>query len=307
MRARVKSVVEKFSTAYMQVMVEPVEDARAAALSRILWRVLRPLVRALIAHGVTAPALYRMIKRIYVDVARQEFGLDGKTPTDSRVAMLTGVHRRDIRMLREGSVEEAGQVRQKVTTLASVLGRWLADPETTDERGRPISLPRTATEGPSFETLVQAVSLDIRPRTVLDELLRQGLVSLEEDGEVVRLAAEAVLGRPESDEKVHFFAENVGDHAAAAVDNLLSDPPRFYERAVYYNRLRPSSVETIERRARALATETLIELNRLAHERQQADLDAPDGTERFRFGMFFFHESEDEDQSESGERPNDRQ
>ncbi|MEO1248284.1 MAG: DUF6502 family protein, partial [Pseudomonadota bacterium] len=111
---------------------------------------LRPLVRALIAQGVTAPALYRLVKRIYVDVAEQDYRLGDEPPTDSRISMLTGVHRRDVRDFRRGSGGQPSDTRQKVTTIATVLGHWLASPETTNADGQSLALPRSAKQGPSF-------------------------------------------------------------------------------------------------------------------------------------------------------------
>ncbi|MEM9011003.1 MAG: DUF6502 family protein [Pseudomonadota bacterium] len=267
-------------------------DPRTAAFQRVLRGLLRPLVRALIAQGVTAPALYRLLKQLYVEVAEQSFRLDETPPTDSRISMLTGVHRRDVRAFRSGTGATSDEVGQRATTIATVLGRWLADPDMTLEDGAPRPLWRTGADGPSFERLVATVSRDIRPRTVLDELLRQGLVTLSEDGETVTLSADAFLGPADLDQKVFFFAENVGDHISAAVDNLLADEPRFMERAVFYNRLRASSVDDLEAQARDLGGDLLLKLNRLAHTAQAEDLSAEDGTERFRFGLFFYREDE---------------
>ncbi|MEL7469310.1 MAG: DUF6502 family protein [Pseudomonadota bacterium] len=260
--------------------------------------VLRPLVRALISQGVTAPALYRMIKRIYVEVAERDFSLDNARQTDSRISMLTGVHRGDVRSFRQDDLPAVDAVQEKTTTLASVLGRWLAGEQTRDSDGRPIPLPRAAEAGPSFDALVRSVSTDIRPRTVLDELLRQGLV-VQED-ELIHLRADAFLGPTDPDQKVYFFAENLGDHITAAVDNLLSDEPPFMERAVFYNRLTADSIDELEGEARDVAGSVLVRLNELAHKNQERDLDAPDGTHRFRFGVYFYREDEATSDTKTG-------
>ncbi len=273
-------------------MAEQDFDAATKAFSKAIQGLLRPQIRAMIAQGITAPALYRMIKQIYVDVADEEFRLDDQRSTDSRISMLTGVHRRDVRAMRNADRSDREAAEQKVTTIASVLGHWLADPDLIDAEGQPVPLPRSAKTGQSFETLVQMVSRDIRPRTVLDELVRQNLVALDEDTGMVRVRSDAFIGPGDQDQKVFFFAENVGDHISAAVDNLLADDPRFMERAVFYNRLRSASVDEIEAIARELGTDALVRLNRLANERQASDKEDPDGTERFRFGVFFYREDE---------------
>lgn len=285
------ATVDFFSTqTYLLSMASDTTPGDGSGFARVLTGLLRPLVRAMIARGVTAPALYRIVKQVYVDVAESEFRLDGARQTDSRISMLTGVHRRDVRSMRGGD-QTNRQAEEKVTTIASVIGRWTADTRYRDTDGRPAPLDRTG--DPSFETLVRAVSKDIRPRTVLDELERQGLAE-QKDGKV-HLKTDAFLGPADPEQKIFFFAENVGDHISAAVDNLLGDEPQFMERAVFYNRLTATSVDEIEAEARRLGGDALVALNEMAHARQTEDLDAPDGTERFRFGVFFYRTDETSD------------
>ena len=125
----------------------------------------------------------------------------------------------------------------------------------------------------------------------IDELLRQGLVTMDEDG-LIHADADAFVGPADLGQKIHFFSENVGDHISAAVENLLANESRFIERAVFYNRLLPSSVTEIEQMADQLGNMTLNELNRIAHQKQSEDMDDEDANERFRFGIFFYHTTE---------------
>ena len=152
-----RGAVDFFSTApKLALMSEEPQRSTATVFGRVMQGLLRPLVRAMIAQGVTAPALYRIIKRIYVDVAESDFRLDGERQTDSRISMLTGVHRRDVRAFRSSDNNPQAALGEKVTTIATVLGRWLADPGTRDADGRPRPIPRTAEAAPSFDALVRA-------------------------------------------------------------------------------------------------------------------------------------------------------
>lgn len=273
-------------------MTKPPPSPPSDAFLRVLEALLRPLVRALISQGVTAPALYRLIKQTYVQVAESDFTLDGKSQTDSRINVLTGVHRRDVRSFRENRNGFDPSTRRQVTTIASVIGRWLADPDLTDDEGLPLPLPRFGPEPRSFEALVASISRDVRPRTILDELRRQDLVMLEEGDDVVALKTDAFLGPADLEQKIHFFADNVGDHLSAAVENLLAEDPRFMERAVFYNRLSEASITEIEETARALGSDALLKLNKLAHARQEQDMKSEVNAHRFRFGVFFYKEDE---------------
>ncbi|WP_370402313.1 DUF6502 family protein [Sulfitobacter sp. JB4-11] len=261
--------------------------SKSSLFEQAVRRLVRPLVRALIAQGITAPALYRIVKQTYVQVAEEELK-DGAT--DSRISVMTGVHRRDVKEFRALGPGENKAVGQKVSLLASVVGRWISDETFLDAAGNPAPLHRTASDGTGFDALVQAVSRDVRPRTVLDELERQNIITVE-DGQVT-LLLEGLFGTADMDQKLHFFAHNVGDHMQAAVDNLISDGTPHFERAVFYNYLSDASVDEIEEEARRLSMEALQKVNALASVRQQADKDKETARHRFRFGHFFFRQDE---------------
>ncbi len=271
-------------------MTDEPTDLGSNAFLRVLRGLLRPLVRTLIARGVTLPSVYRLLKQVYVEVAESDFRLDDEPPTDSRVSLLTGVHRRDVRAIRTAENDPDAPLRQRTTLLATVVGSWLANPETRDADGSPRPLPRASDDGPGFEGLVRAINRDVRPRTLLDELMRQGLVREREDG-LLELLPDAFLGPAEDEQKMMFFAANVGDHLAAAAENMLADQPPFLERAVFYNRLRAGSVDEVEAAARALSQDMLVEVNRRALALQSEDKDTAEGSHRFRFGVYFYREN----------------
>ncbi len=257
--------------------------------TRVLRGLLRPLVRLLIARGVTVPIAYRLLKEVYVTVAVEDFAIDGDRPTDSRVSVLTGVHRRDVKTIREADDDGSGGLRQKTALLTTVVGRWAGGRDTTGQDGKPLPLPRSGDTEPNFEALVREINRDIRPRTVLDELLRLGLVQVDDDGLLV-LDDSVLVGSGDTDQQTVFFAENVGDHLAAAAENLMSEEPPFLERAVFYNNLSAASVNEIEARARALSQDTLVELNAMARDRQSRDEASGKPLQRFRFGVYLYRE-----------------
>lgn len=266
----------------------------SSSITRVLRGLLRPLVRLMIARGVTAPSFYRLLKSVYVEVAHRDFRIDDAPPTDSRISLLTGVHRRDVRAILSDTDDSWQTARSKTVTFATVLGQWIARPDYQNADGTPKILPRTGRPGDDFESLVQDISRDIRPRTILDELMRQGLVEDTEDGQL-RVTPAALAGPSSDEDKVVFFAANVGDHLAAAAENLITDPAPFLERAVFYNRLTPDAVDKLETRAREKGQVLLEDLN-TESSRLQRDA-AADNTarERYRFGLYFYRETAQED------------
>ena len=250
-------------------------------------RILRPLVRAMIARGLSYPQLTVMLKELFISEAIDHFGLGAKRVTDSRISLLTGLQRRDIRAHRDAS--EAEEAARSLGPIPRVLALWQSDPRFADARGAPAILPRAAEEGASFESLVFEVGRDVHPRTILDEMARLGLVALQEE-ERVRLLADSLL--PSRDEALltAYYALNLGDHAEAAAENLMAapEPGPFFERAVHYNKLTPEAVDALEAMARARQQALLEELNAAALEAQRASKGSTEARERFRVGAFVF-------------------
>lgn len=87
------------------------------ALVKAVKMLCRPLVRLLIEKGITFPQFRELMKELYVEVANDRFSLDGKKPSDSRVFVLTGVHRKDIKRIRT-QVEQGDKV---ITSSASLV------------------------------------------------------------------------------------------------------------------------------------------------------------------------------------------
>jgi len=259
--------------------------APPAALLRALRSLLRPLVRFLVARQVPYPFLANLLKGVYVEIAERDFALAGKRLTDSRISLLTGVYRRDVKRLR-AELREGSVIPPAVSLGAEVVAHWNGLPEFVDAEGRPNPLPVHAEAGPSFETLVASVSTDIRARSVLDEWLRLGVVHFDDRGRVV-LDSGAFVPQKGIEEKLYYFGRNLRDHIAAAAHNVQAEEPPFAERSVYYGRLSAASVAEIGEFAAEQGMTALQAVNRLAIRLQERDAQAGDTTRRMTFGVYF--------------------
>ncbi len=264
----------------------------AADLLKPVARLLRPLLRLLIRSGVTFPLLAELLRGLYVEVAAAQ--LPAAARTDSRLSLLTGVHRKEIRRLREAA-PETPEVPEAVTLSSQIIARWLAMPEDA-ATGRPPPLPRSAPDdAPSFERLVAEVTRDLRPRTVLDDWLAQGIVRLDAAQQVV-LNTAAFLPRPGTAEQLYYFARNLHDHLAAASANVAGGQPAFLDRAVHYDRLPPAIAARMEAIGREAAQQMLLDINRRVLAMLEAEGDAlPPGEagRRVNLGVYLYAENED--------------
>jgi hypothetical protein len=258
------------------------------ALMGAVKQLLRPLVRLLIAKGVGLPLLMGLLKEVYVSVADQEFPVGGKKQTDSRISILTGVHRKDVKRLR--TTEEAEPVTPKAIGLGPLLvAKWVGSKATTDAEGRPLALPRQAEKpgAPSFDSLVESVSKDVRPRAVLDEWVRLGVARLDKDGRVV-LNRNAFIPEKGFDEKAFYLGRNLHDHMAAASHNLLASDNPLLERSVHYSNLTAESAATLAEAAERTGMRALLALNQMGLELSAKDKGNPEATKRVNFGLYFF-------------------
>lgn len=261
------------------------------SLLAALRHTLRPLVRLLIARGVTYPMLIELIKGVYVAVAEKDFPLPERQATDSRVSLLTGVHRKDVRRLRAGPPADDAAMPDSVALGAQLVAAWTTRREFRDGRGRPRPLARLASQGGrrSFEALVASVSKDIRARPVLDEWLRLGIVDIDA-GERVVLRASAFVPARGIDEKAFYFGHNVHDHIAAAAHNLQGEGLPFLERSAHYDSLDAASVKQLARLAEESGMKALRAVNAEAQAAEARDRRLTSIKQRITFGIYFYSE-----------------
>ncbi len=260
-------------------------------LVRAFKRVLHPLVRLMLSSGITFPYIAELLKGVFVEVADKEFRLGENASTDSRISLLTGVHRKDVKRLRNQSGDVDMPMPEVISVGAQLVATWLEQPPFVDANGRPRALPRlSSADGEvSFERLVSSRSKDIRARVVLDEWLRLGIVSLDDKDRVV-LSTEAFIPKEGLDEKLYFFAHNLHDHAAAATHNLVGDGAPWLERSVYYDALSQSSIDELNTQAQQLSANMLKTLNQSAMRLEARDAQEDTPRQRFTCGLYFYSE-----------------
>jgi hypothetical protein len=258
-------------------------------LLRAVAYLLRPLARLLIARGVTYPTLAELLKRVYLQVCVDDYSVPGHRLTDSRVSLLTGLHRKDVRRLREEPVD-ALEAPHMMTWGSRLVSLWLALPEYCDGAGEPRPLSRLSSDDPahSFESLAARVTRDIGARAILDELVRNHVARVDEDDRV-HLEIKAFVPRADEHKKLHFFANNLHDHLTAAVHNLLGLTPTLMERSVEVSGLSDAEMLALERLAERQGMNALVAVNESAQTLNAVEAEAPadSGRGRIRFGVYF--------------------
>ena len=143
--------------------------------------IMRPIVRILLRYGVGYREFAEVTKTAFVDVASSDFGLRGRPTNISRVAVMTGLTRKEVRRLRDKLSNGVNSIEVKMTPLADVLHHWHAEPDFTDPVGAPLSLPFSGEEK-SFTALVKQFGGDIPAGAMRTEMKRVGAIQEDEKG-----------------------------------------------------------------------------------------------------------------------------
>ena len=244
--------------------------------------VMQPLVTWLLRSGVGYGEFSAALKAVFLKAAVAETERIHAKPTDSALSLLSGLHRKDVRaltpVLQAGSGADGATTHGKASPANQVATRWLAG-------DLPDTLP-VAGPAPSFEALARSVSSDFHPRSVLQELVRLGVVT-EADGRV-SLCRKAFVPDARHEETRQLMAGSVADHLAAGVHNLTSGEPRqFLEQSVFADGLSAESAKALELLANDLWREVLGAMVKAAVPLCEKDEPAG-GDHRVRLGMFCY-------------------
>jgi hypothetical protein len=252
-------------------------------------------VRFLIGRGWSYPTLAETLKGVYVAEAVTHYTPEEGELTDSRISLLTGIHRKDVKRLRALMEKKSDlpALRHGAGLAARVVAAWVSTPRFLDSRRRPKPLPVSHTRGrASFEDLVKVAKADMRPNVILDELLRVGVAQMDDDGRV-RLLRNAYIPDTPRD-KVAYLGDNITDHLQSALHNVSGADPTFLERAVYYELIDPQALEQLRPELVRMAEEflqnvngKLLPLNRAAIDEDQLG----EQGRRMRLGLFYFEDA----------------
>ena len=203
-----------------------VSSTLRAAVLRLLVRVLEPLIRLLLDVGVGAGEMTRLVRSVYVKVAAERVSRGQARPNISRIAVVTGLARPEIRALLAAAPETPAQYSWDRHRAERVLHAWCNDPTYFDAQGKPADLPR---KGPrkSFAALVKMHSATPLAGTILEELERAKAVKILPDGKV-RLLSRSLANAQYKEETVEIVGERARDLLTTLAHNL-GDPnhPRF--------------------------------------------------------------------------------
>lgn len=212
------------------------------ALQNACRTLLRPIALLLMKGGMTWKEFAEISKSVFVSVASDEFGIRGRPTNVSRVSILTGISRKEVKRQRDLLAADQPPTSSKTTDATRLLSGWHQDSAYLDEKGAPLPLKETG-PAPSFASLFQAYGGDTPEQTLVRELGNAGSVGRDDAGNIVALRRYHMPA--EMDEgNVHFFGTNLHDHARTLCNNLTEvSANRLLEGFAVDDHVHPDAVE----------------------------------------------------------------
>lgn len=268
----------------------PAPTDEQEALLAALRKVLEPLATLAVQRGLPYAAVEELLRRAFVgaaDTAHPDVLAHRKV---SRLATTTGINRREVaRLLSVLRDAQAAQQLPRRSLASEVFAHWISDARYCDRRGEPRVLKRQG-RAPSFESLAQTITRDVHPRSLLDELLRLKMAVRDVENDTVELTRDAFVPHGDRARMLQYLGQNVGDHLAGAVDNVLADGSRHFEQAVYAEGLSEASVREAWQHIGELWKDLLGALVPALEGKVERDRPRDGATRRLRLGLYTFDE-----------------
>ena len=193
----------------------------------------------------------QLAKSTFVDVALGEYGKNGRPANLSRVAIITGLSRREVSRVRDQLTQDAtdsgdGEELRFWSPASRVLSGWHQDPDFADENGEPAALPLVG-DGMSVRALLDRYGGDIPPGAMLSELERVGAIAIE-DG-TAKLLSRNYMNANQSTEVLAMVGSYIHDFASTLEFNLqvgAGERP-WFQRVAQNAYLKPSTLKLLKK------------------------------------------------------------
>jgi hypothetical protein len=267
-------------------------ETKTGAVSATCRRMLRPLIRLLIRSGVPFQEFAEIAKAVYVEVAGRDYGIKGRETNAARVAILTGLSRKEVSRIRRtrALADPPRDDNGYVTPAARVLAAWHQDPQFCDEAGHPLALP-SGDDSRSIRTLLKRYGGDLPPGALLGELEQVGAVERDERGRWVvkkRYYMPAQLD-PAAMERSGAVLEDLGNTINHNLFRDADTPTRFEGRATNL-RVSERDVSRFREFVEGHAGELLITADDWLTRHQRNDSSRPGVTRRLGLGIYLIED-----------------
>jgi len=265
------------------------ENNQRQVLLAAIGRMMRPLIRILLRNGISFQTFADIAKTQFVEVARSEFGIEGRKQSTSRIAVITGLTRKEVTRIFRLSFPGDQKSAERYNRASRVVSGWRRDGDFLDSKGQP-ALLALGGRGRTFQELVKRYSGDMPYRAVLDELVAQGVIHRLGDTRV-KLMERAYLPKADEAMKLHILGTDTGYLIDTIGHNLRpgDSEPRF-QRKVLYDNLPEEVLPALRRRSSKMGQALLEKLDKIfsRHDRDVNPDTGGSGRNIAGIGIYYF-------------------
>ncbi len=253
-----------------------------------------PIARMLLRYGVGFREFAEVCKAAFVQVASDDYGIRGRKTNMSRVAIMTGLTRKEVRWIRDQIADGNSLKTIKSAAPGSILLFWHNDIDFLDSEGRPKDL-RFSGASDSFEELVRKYAGDVPAGAMRTELLRAGAIEISNTG-LIRIKSRYYIPS-DADEKLleemGFSLKNLALTLAHNLNRSRVDATRF-ERYTGSNKLRPETIGRFKRLVHDRADSLLVTLDDWLAAQEISDTrDSVSENRWVGIGIYYFEDDDD--------------
>jgi hypothetical protein len=252
-------------------------------------KLMQPLVRILIRSGISFGEIAEVLKTVFVEVAGRDFDLPDRKTSLSRIAIITGLTRKEVAKQQEILRSGALDVDSNLNRVSRVLEGWHTDPTFTGPYGMPMELPFESPASASFASLVRKHSGDMAPRAMLDELIRVGAIEQTSSG-AFKVLLRVYIPRDFHPDALQRFGEVVRDFVNTYEYNMDKRPGMGrFERIVFADDgLREDLMPAFDALLRSKGHKFLVELHNWITAQENTGA-ARKGKRRIKTGVGLYH------------------
>ena len=257
---------------------------------------LRPLARILLRFGIGYREFAEISKTAFVDVATKDYGLRGRPTNISRVAVMTGLTRKEVRRIRQKIKDGQQLVFLKTAPMSDIVHRWHAEDEYLDSSGHPLRLP-FAGQGATFSGLVRKYGGDIPPGAMRTELKRVGAVEEDKQGNL-KVISRSIHPKLHHDKLITAVLHGIYPLITNVAYNVNPDrkDEAWMQKSVHTQSIRSADIPRLRRISFDRLTgivETIDDLF-MAYETLHDHDESPDNKNTVIIGVFYFEEHSSE-------------
>jgi len=259
---------------------------------------MTPLIRILLRSGITFQEFGGVLKDVYVNVCAREMTLPGRRMTLSRVAIATGLTRREVAKIVRSEGKTQWGVWSNAGLAASVLEAWHSDPQFLAPYGYPRDVKIDGTDVvPTFEDLVRRFSSDVPHEVLIGELVRVGAARILEGGMYLRVLKRTYIPTDLTAEMIQIFSQAVRRYIETVDYNLGRGKglEKRFDRMVYPDDgLRLVDVEIFQQEIREYLETVIQEIDQKSATYPRPERKKGEKSVQVGVGIYFYQEANED-------------